>query len=209
MSIQQQIAGWADKLRDISATGSKFTKNVYDKENYEKIQNIVGEMLTFDPFRKNTDIKSIPLPYLTRPGPLIGGDGAIINSEEEILLIQRADNRMWAMPGGLLEVGETPAEGVLREIFEETGITCQITKLIGIYDSRLCGTSSPFHIYHLLFLCTPLMRNPITIPSHKREIISYKWFKEAFLPESIDPGHITRIPEAFRTWKGEKEAYFD
>ena len=209
MEEDNQIIQWADRLRDIAATGHKFTQNSYDKSNYGKILNLVSEILTSTTDRKQSNLNIIEYPYLTRPGPLIGGDGAIINSNEEILLIRRADNEMWAMPGGLLEVGETPAEGVVREILEETGIKCQITKLIGIYDSRLWGTTSPFHIYQLLFLGLPLPSKPINPPSHENEIISYKWFTESSLPENIDPGHIKRIPEAFKVWKGEVGGYFD
>jgi 8-oxo-dGTP pyrophosphatase MutT (NUDIX family) len=48
----------------------------------------------------------------------------VIDPQGRILLMQRTDDRKWAMPGGGLEVGETPAAGVVREAFEETGVRC-------------------------------------------------------------------------------------
>ena len=42
--------------------------------------------------------------------------------QEKILLIQRRDSGLWAMPGGFLEPGETLYEGAIRELLEETGI---------------------------------------------------------------------------------------
>ena len=60
------------------------------------------------------------------------------------------------MPGGALEVGETPAEGVLREVLEETGVHCRPVALVGIFDSRYCHTPHPLHRYHVSFLCEPL-----------------------------------------------------
>ncbi len=111
-------------------------------------------------------------------------------------MIQRADNGLWAMPGGALEVGETPAEGVAREAWEETGIRCLPITLVGVFDSRRCGMKARHHLYAFLFLCRPLAE-PVENPSHAIEVKQTGWFAEHALPEEIDPGHRTRIPEAF------------
>jgi len=55
------------------------------------------------------------------------------NDKGEILLIQRSDNGNWALPGGAIDIGESLTQAAIREVQEETGITCQITGLIGIY----------------------------------------------------------------------------
>jgi 8-oxo-dGTP pyrophosphatase MutT (NUDIX family) len=113
------------------------------------------------------------------------------------------------MPGGLLEVGETPAEGALREVYEETGVHCEAISLVGIFDSRFCGTTYPLHLYQILFLCKPLNDSKKRIPSHQQESLSLNWFNEHSLPSDMDPGHISRIPEAYRIWKGDQNAFFD
>ena len=205
----KQMAFWADKLRDISALGLKFSKNTYDRERYRKIQDIAVSMLAF---ATNTSIDLLdPLRTIifSRPSPLVGGDAAVIDSTGRILLIQRSDNKMWAMPGGLLEVGETPLEGVLREVVEETGYKCRAVSLIGIFDSRLTGTTYPLHLYHFTFLCVPLSNEKPNVPLHQQESLDVKWFHEHSLPENIDPGHKSRIPEAFRVWRGDTRAFFD
>jgi ADP-ribose pyrophosphatase YjhB (NUDIX family) len=55
------------------------------------------------------------------------------NDKGEILLIQRSDNGNWALPGGAIDIGESLTQAAIREVHEETGITCQITGLVGIY----------------------------------------------------------------------------
>jgi ADP-ribose pyrophosphatase YjhB (NUDIX family) len=55
------------------------------------------------------------------------------NNKGEILLIQRSDNGNWALPGGAIDIGESLTQAAIREVQEETGITCQITGLSGIY----------------------------------------------------------------------------
>lgn len=207
--LAEKIVLWADKLRDITTTGLQYSNNVYDQERYQKIQDIAMAMFAIATDKSLSELKPLKMVLFSRQGPLVGGDAAIIDDAGQILLIQRADNSMWAMPGGLLEVGEIPAEGVLREVVEETGVQCEVVALIGIFDSRLCGTTYPHHLYHLMFLCKPLNDEKSTIFAHKHESLNINWFKEHSLPTNIDPGHISRIPEAFRVWKGDTHAFFD
>ncbi len=57
----------------------------------------------------------------------------VTNDNGEILLIRRSDNDNWAIPGGAIDLGESLTEAAIRETREETGITCEITGLVGIY----------------------------------------------------------------------------
>jgi len=59
----------------------------------------------------------------------------VVNSQGEILMIRRTDNGNWAAPGGGMDLGESITDAAVRETQEETGITCQITGLVGIYTN--------------------------------------------------------------------------
>ncbi|MFX0013375.1 MAG: NUDIX hydrolase N-terminal domain-containing protein [Promethearchaeota archaeon] len=209
MKLNNQIVLWADELRDISASGLQFSSDMYNRERYQKVQDIAIRMLAFATNKLVNQLEPLRTTIFTRPSPLVGGDAAVITDTGQILLVQRADNRKWAMPGGLLEVGETPVEGVIREVFEETGIHCHAVALIGVFDSRLCGTTYSQHLYQLTFLCEPLKEEEVFTPTYKHETVNIGWFNEASLPLDIDPGHISRIPVAFRVWRGEAKAFFD
>jgi len=209
MTPAEQIALWADRLRDISAMGLHFSKNIYDQAHYRAVQDIAMEMLTLATGESLEQLEPLRASVFSRPTPLAVGDAAVIDDRGRILLIQRADNGKWAMPGGALEVGETPAEGVLREALEETGVHCRAVSLIGVFDSRFCGSASRHHLYHFTFLCQPLNHREIERPSHAHEVLDVGWFPEDGLPEDIDPGHVSRIPEAFRVWHGDGRAFFD
>lgn len=57
----------------------------------------------------------------------------VLNDRDEILMIRRTDNGNWALPGGAMDLGESLPAAAVRETREETGITCEITGLVGIY----------------------------------------------------------------------------
>ena len=109
MTPAEQIALWADRLRDISAMGLHFTENAHDREGFRTVQTIAMEMLALATGESVEQIEPLRAPVFSRPTPITAGDGAVIDGRGRILLIKRADNGHWAMPGGALEVGETPA----------------------------------------------------------------------------------------------------
>jgi ADP-ribose pyrophosphatase YjhB (NUDIX family) len=209
MDLAQQLALWADKLRDVSALGLYFTKNIYDRDHYKTVQDIAMAMQALATDTPLAEMEPLRAPVFSRPTPVAVGDAAVIDEEGYILLIRRADNGLWAMPGGALEVGETPAEGVVREAFEETGVRAEAVALVGVFDSRRCGTVSRHHLYQFVFLCRPTDGHAATTPSHAAETLGADWFAEDALPADLDPGHATRIPHAYRIWHGEGRAFFD
>lgn len=75
------------------------------------------------------------------PRPSVTVDGLvfrIIGNELEILLIQRKKSpfkNQWAFPGGFMEIDETPEDGVIREVQEETGIVLAHVIQLGAYGA--------------------------------------------------------------------------
>jgi len=70
------------------------------------------------------------------PTPLVGV-GAIIIENERILLVRRGrppGEGEWSIPGGLVKVGETLKEAVIREAYEETGLQVQPEGLVELLE---------------------------------------------------------------------------
>lgn len=68
--------------------------------------------------------------------PLVGV-GAVIFHEGRVLLVRRGSEPLkghWTLPGGVLEVGETLVEGVVREVREETGLLVEPLELVELLD---------------------------------------------------------------------------
>jgi ADP-ribose pyrophosphatase YjhB (NUDIX family) len=69
-----------------------------------------------------------------------GGSAIVVDQQGEILLQRRADNDRWALPGGTMEIGETLADAVIREVREETGLDVEPVRIVGVY-------SDPRHVF--------------------------------------------------------------
>ncbi len=68
--------------------------------------------------------------------PLVGV-GAVIVYQDRVLLVRRANEPLkgqWTLPGGMLELGETLAQGVAREVREETGLEVEAVELVEVLD---------------------------------------------------------------------------
>ncbi len=75
-------------------------------------------------------------PDAPRANSIVPAVTAVVrNKAGEILLQRRTDNNLWALPGGAQDIGESIAETVVREVWEETGIEVEVTGLVGIYTN--------------------------------------------------------------------------
>lgn len=210
MSIAGQIASWADKLRDLSAEGLRFSQDIYDRARYQAVQDVALSMLAVASGREIESLEPLRGTIFAHFTPLVGGEAAVIDAAGRILLIQRADNRRWAMPGGALQVGESPAEGILREVLEETGVACEPMALVGIFDIRPSGLEGLHHLYLITLLCRPTGRAEAAAATHAHEVLASEWFREDALPQQLHFASRTRIGEAFCAWRnGGTPAFFD
>jgi 8-oxo-dGTP pyrophosphatase MutT (NUDIX family) len=65
----------------------------------------------------------------------VGARGVILDEQNRLLLIQRSDNRRWAIPAGAMELGESMQECAIREVWEETGLKATSLVPFAFYSS--------------------------------------------------------------------------
>jgi len=66
---------------------------------------------------------------------IVGCAAAVFDAKgEKLLLVRRADNGSWCVPGGYMDPGESVAECCEREVWEETGLRVRATRMIGVYS---------------------------------------------------------------------------
>lgn len=92
-------------------------------------------------------MSSSPAPRQSTPLHSVSVAGVVVRDDGRILVIRRADNGNWEPPGGVLELDESPEDGVRREVHEETGLKVHAERLTGIYKNITRG------VVALVFRC--------------------------------------------------------
>jgi ADP-ribose pyrophosphatase YjhB (NUDIX family) len=142
-----------DEIQTIARNGLAFTRDPYDRERYEKLlavaiqkyEQILG--LSSEALRKRF---AAELGYIT---PKVGSDCAIFDGGGRILLMRRADNRKWCLPCGWLDPGESPEQGAVREIQEETGLQAEVIQLVQVFGTPAGSVYGPHGAVTLVYLC--------------------------------------------------------
>ena len=147
----------ADELRAIAATGLHFGESEYDRERYQRLLSLAarlaesagagGRELLERLFRADEG-------YIT---PKLDVRLALFRSDEKrqrVLLIRERQDGRWCLPGGYIDVGDSPSEAAVRETREEAQVEARVTRLVGVFDCRLRPEAPPhlFQIYKLVFL---------------------------------------------------------
>jgi ADP-ribose pyrophosphatase YjhB (NUDIX family) len=143
----------ANSLFAIAQNGLLFTQDVFDKERYLQIQKIAASILaeksscTFD---KILELFNYERGYAT---PKLDARGAVFKDNKILLVKERSDQR-WALPGGWVDINESPSEAVCKEILEESGFKTKAVKLMALLDKNKHAHPIQLpHTYKIFFIC--------------------------------------------------------
>jgi 8-oxo-dGTP pyrophosphatase MutT (NUDIX family) len=115
-----------------------------------------------------------------------------------VLLIQRTDNGLWAIPGGGQEVGEFIAETAVREVREETGIDVEVTGIVGVYsDPRHVAEYTNGEVRQQFSICFRA-RYQAGRPTPSDESTAVRWVRRDELDElDIHPSVRLRVEHGY------------
>ncbi len=88
--------------------------------------------------------------------------GVLIEDRKILLVKQKLSSRDWSLPGGRLERGELLEEGIIREVYEETGLKTKIIKLLYVCDKPDVDPQ----LIHITFLLKRI-KGEIRLPSNE------------------------------------------
>lgn len=121
----------------------------------------------------------------------------VFDAQGRLLLHRRTDNGKWSLPGGMLEVGETAEQGIVREVREETGFEVRVVRLVGVYSDPKITTvtyadGNTISYVSLLFECAVMGG----APELNDESSAIDWFSPADLPVPFVENHVLRVKDA-------------
>lgn len=123
----------------------------------------------------------------------LGAFAIVLNAKQEVLLCHRTDVDFWNLPGGGVDQHESPWDAVLREVYEETGLTVTVERLLGIYSKPQVDDLV------FTFLCTPVDNY---VPSTSNEADQVGYFALDQLPNNLFSNHLERIQDFFQSSQG-------
>lgn len=208
-----ELARFIERVGAIARTGLAFSPQGFDAERYEELlreaARIHGALDRAEAAEAEglyrdwrEQVRDSYDGYVTAA---VGCGAIAFNDCDEVLMIKRPNGRWW-YPTGFCDVGVSPAENVVREVREETGLAIRPLRLMGVTDSFKLGSAAR-HIYSILFYCR---LDGGEIRPHPLETLEVGFFALDRLPE---PMHgVSRkwisLAREFH-FEGRIEAYFD
>ncbi|MCP4428859.1 MAG: NUDIX domain-containing protein [Chloroflexi bacterium] len=118
------------------------------------------------------------------------GTNVVVIENGRILLTLRGDVPIWCLPGGGVDAGESVAQCAIREVFEETGVEVELTRLVGVYSRPHWGLDGD-HV--VLFAARPIGGK---LRPADGEAVDARYFAPNELPEPLFWWHVQRIADA-------------
>jgi len=190
LDARQELYLIADELRGVATLGKRYASTLYEAERADQVMLLAARLASL---ADGTPLEPIAASFddegWLRVSPAIGTEALVFNERGEILLLRRRDNHHWCMPGGIAEIGQSIAEGALRELWEEAGLRGEVVRLVGVFDAPRWGSRSKVHLMAHVFLvhCTDLNAVPGV------EMLEAGFFSPDALPQPMQPGHDRRL----------------
>lgn len=191
MTTSDDLVRWSEALAGIARTGLAFTKSLYERERFEEVLRVAADMRVAadEPAGGSAQALQRTAEWMRSVGEGVPGYvtpkvavGAVVgNDKGQLLLVQRADSGAWLYPTGWADVGYSPAEIVVKEVKEETGIDVEPLRLVALLDGLRMGfTRIP--LYSLVFHCQAIGGE---LSFHPLECSDAGWFSEDSLPSPL------------------------
>ena len=198
MEEVDQFTKWATNLQSIAQAGLHYGKDVFDRERYEQVRKIAGEMMQAKTGLSKEQIKTLFLGDEGYQTPKIETRAAIFK-DAKILLVRERMAQEWSLPGGWNDYDQTTAQNCVKEAKEESCRIVKPVKLIAVQDRN--HHNKPIlatNVTKIFYLCKEISRE--FVPNDETDACDY--FALDNLPKlSLDRNTKEQIEMCFKASK--------
>lgn len=183
MRLGNEVLEYLKRVQAMAKTGLSFTENPYDVERYEELEHSTNRMISLISGTEQEEVKAYFESLDKYPTPKVDVR-ALIMKDGKVLMVREKTDQKWAMPGGWADIGVSPSENAVKEVWEETGYKVEVKRLLAVWDKRKHDHPPAMeYVYKLNFLCE-IVGGDLN-PGH--ETLGADFFEFEDLPElSVD-----------------------
>jgi ADP-ribose pyrophosphatase YjhB (NUDIX family) len=183
-----QRLAWMRRLQTITQAGLTYTRDPYDRERYEQLQELAAEIAA-----SVSQVPEAPCLAIIRAEKGYATPKldvrAVVEQAGKLLFMRESQDGLWSLPGGWADIGESPSQIAEREVLEETGFQVRAIKLLALYDKARHEHPPEFWYCYKLFVRCELRGGA---PTRGIETLDTAFFGADELPPLSTP----RVTEA-------------
>jgi ADP-ribose pyrophosphatase YjhB (NUDIX family) len=178
---------WARRIQALAQNGLTYSRDAYDIERYAQLRDVANEMVAKYSSMTIETVRGLFAADSGYATPKIDIRGVVFREDGALLLVRDRAEGAWTVPGGWVDVGESPSEAVVKEVREESGFNVRATKLLAVLDRDRHGHPALAHHVYKMFLRCDLVSGEATASGLETDAVDF------FQPNAIPPLSLTRV----------------
>jgi ADP-ribose pyrophosphatase YjhB (NUDIX family) len=143
----------AKRMQALAQSGLEYSDNKYDRDRYQQMRQLSLEIMHDFTELKMDKLVGIFASEQGYQTPKVDIRGVVFRGNQ-ILMVRETIDGNWSLPGGWADVGLTPSEVAIKEVWEESGLVVVPERMLAVLDkSKHNHPPDMFHIYKIFILC--------------------------------------------------------
>jgi ADP-ribose pyrophosphatase YjhB (NUDIX family) len=181
---------WARRMQALAQNGLTYARDPYDVERYEALRALAAEVVASHAATPRDEVHDLFAADAGYATPKLDVRGVVFRDDGALLLVRERSDGGWTLPGGWVDVGESPSEAVEKEVREESGYVVRAAKVLALLDRDRHG--HPPHAHHIwkVFIQCSLVGGSAAAPGLETDRVGF------FHADAVPPLSLTRVVPA-------------
>jgi ADP-ribose pyrophosphatase YjhB (NUDIX family) len=184
MKNQTEMLQLVKQVQALAENGLHYSENDFDLDRYQNLEEIALRMLSLVTGLPDGTIRVTTPEHNGYRTPKVDVRAVVFNDRDEILMVKERVDSRWSLPGGWCDVGYTPTETAVKEVYEEAGIRVKVSRLLAVFDKKCHDHPEDLFYSYKIFLECEAEDHEITTGM---ETLDVGFFSQERLPELSTP----------------------